>query len=416
MIRLVLGLGFGDEGKGTIVDWLARQGSPPMIVRWNGGPQAAHHVVTDDGRLHCFAQLGSGSFVDGVRTHLGPQMAVDPYALHVEAAALAGVGVPAALSRLSIDPRAVVVTPWHAIVNQVRELLRGGGRHGSTGRGVFEAKLGRTRIVAGDLADREFPAMALRLRSELAAEVGGLLATHRGTPDAARELAARATDRDLLEGFLDAVRELPSVGVTITPSPAWSDNLIFEGAQGALLDRDHGFFPYVTPSWVTRDAAELAAREMGLGGTLETWGVLRAFHTRHGAGPFPSEDAGLGAVLPEPHNPSGVAGAFRIGRFDAVLARWALQFAGPIDKLVVTCLDRVEAVRELACAWTAGGERVTDLTPLDASSRTRLALTATPVLRSIAPGDAYLASIEEVVGRRVDLTSWGMTARDKRAS
>src|ERR1700733_813790 len=89
-IRVVLGLGFGDEGKGTIVDWLASQAAtPPLVVRWNGGPQAAHHVVTDDGRVHCFAQLGAGSFVAGARTHLCGDMAVDLYALWTEAEAFA---------------------------------------------------------------------------------------------------------------------------------------------------------------------------------------------------------------------------------------------------------------------------------------------------------------------------------------
>src|SRR5512134_2487875 len=115
MIQVVLGLGFGDEGKGSLVDWLARQArSPPLVVRWNGGPQAAHHVVTDDGRTFCFAQIGAGPFVPGARTHLGPEMAVDPYALRVEAEALARAGVPDAA--VTIDPRAVLVTPWHAIV------------------------------------------------------------------------------------------------------------------------------------------------------------------------------------------------------------------------------------------------------------------------------------------------------------
>ena len=109
--HLVLGLGFGDEGKGTIVDWLARQANaPPLVVRWNGGPQAAHHVV-DGGRVHCFAQLGSASFVPGARTHLAAGMAVDPYALLAEDEALARAGVPDALARLTIDPRARLKTP-----------------------------------------------------------------------------------------------------------------------------------------------------------------------------------------------------------------------------------------------------------------------------------------------------------------
>jgi adenylosuccinate synthase len=150
-IQLVLGLGFGDEGKGSLVDWLARRAkSPPLVVRFNGGPQAQHHVVTDDGRVHCFAQLGSASFVDGSRTHLAHDMAVDPFALHAEIAEFAGP------VDVTIDPRCVVVTPWHAIVNRIRESLRGAGRHGTTGRGIREAKLARSHFggLACDSARR----------------------------------------------------------------------------------------------------------------------------------------------------------------------------------------------------------------------------------------------------------------------
>jgi adenylosuccinate synthase len=412
-IKLVLGLGFGDEGKGSIVDWLARRcASPPVVVRWNGGPQAAHHVVTEDRRLHCFAQLGSGSFVDGARTHLGPEMAVDLYALHGEAAALDAAGVPDVLSRLSIDPRAVLVTPWHAIVNQVREALRGAGRHGTTGRGIFEAKLGRTRVTAGALLEPDFADRIARLRGELAATARALVDAHADPPPAARELAGRAEDRDLADAFFEAARAVEPAGVTITLDVPTADDVIFEGAQGALLDRDHGFFPHVTPSWVTREAAELAAREMRLAGPLECWGVLRAFHTRHGAGPFPSEEPALRGVLPEPHNPEGAAGIMRVGWFDAVLARWALDFAGPVDRLVVTCLDRALRIARpmLVESWNAGA--IAELTAIPPAARTALATTAMPDLRPI-DGD-YLAALEHALGRRVDAVSYGMSARDKR--
>ena len=406
--QLVLGLGFGDEGKGTIVDWLARQAAtPPLVVRWNGGPQAAHHVVTDDGRVHCFAQLGSASFVDGARTHLGPEMAVDPYALVVEAAAIAKAGVSAALSRLTIDPRAVLVTPWHALVNQVRELLRGDGRHGSTGRGVCEAKLGATRITAGEI-DREFRDALDRVRGELVASTHDLIDEHPDPPPATRELLTRASDRELFDAFYDAARAIDPA--TITPSLPPAEHVILESAQGALLDRDHGFFPYVTPSWVTRYAAAIAAREFGIF-KFETWGVLRAFHTRHGPGPFPSEDAELTRRLPEPHNPPGAAGAFRVGWFDGVLARLTLGFAGPVDRLAVTQLDRVPLDAPVF-AVEAWNEDVTDLALIPAAKRTELAATARPVLRAI-DGD-YVEAIEALVGRRVDLESRGMAARDKR--
>ncbi len=401
-LRVVLGLGFGDEGKGTIVDYLAREGSPPLVIRWNGGPQAAHHVVTNDGRVHCFAQLGSAGFVDGSRTHLGPQMVVDPYALHAEAAAIERVGVPDALARVTIDPRCILVTPWHAILGRVRELLRGDDRHGSTGRGVGEAKLGTFRLTAEHLGQRTFPAEVERVRAALIAQIEEIAAP---TPSTAA-LVERCRDLDLRDAFLAAGDGCGS----ITPTPPPADHVILEGAQGALLDRDHGFFPHVTPSRITRAAAEAACRELGLAGALEVWGVLRAMHTRHGEGPFPSEDAGLTAALPEPHNRSDeAAGPFRVGWFDAVLARYAVSFAGPIDRLAVTCLDRSPPEASIAVAWNDGA--ITDLAAITMAERTSAALTARPVL---VPAASISAAIESIVGRHIEVASWGPRANDKR--
>ncbi len=410
-IEVVLGLGFGDEGKGSIVDWLARRAhGAPLIVRWNGGPQAAHHVVTEDGRTHCFAQFGAGMFVDGARTHLGPQMVVDPYALIGEAAALAAVGVPDALARVTIDPRAILVTPWHAIVNQMRELSRGEARHGSTGRGVAEAKLGviavRAEKLGAGLAEAIEP-----LRRALVTEATRIAAKP-GAPAAVQALAARVQGADLRAAFLDAAQAMAAVRVT-TAVPA-AEHVILEGAQGALLDRDHGFFPHVTPSRIRRAIATDALRAMSLAGEVEVWGVLRAVHTRHGEGPFPSEDRDLTARLPEAHNSeAGWAGRFRVGWFDAVLARHAIGFAGPIDRLAITCLDRVAALpeRAIALAWQHGDQRIDDLGRVPTDSLTKLASEAVAIAQ---PVDDLAAAIASALGRPIDLASWGPTAADKR--
>jgi adenylosuccinate synthase len=357
-IQLVLGLGFGDEGKGTLVDWLARRAeSPPLVVRFNGGPQAQHHVVTDDGRVHCFAQLGSASFVEGSRTHLAHDMAVDPFALHAE---IAEFGAPV---EVTIDPRCVVVTPWHAIVNRIRESLRGAGRHGTTGRGIREAKLGDHRLLVGDLTLDGLRAH----RGNVMAEATALAPDH--------ELIARGHDDELFAAFADAALRPADAAfkrVAITTEVPRAESIIFESAQGALLDRDHGFWPHVTPSRITRKAAEVAARELGLADDLEVWGVLRAYYTRHGEGPFPTEDPLL--HLPELHNrEDGPAGRFRVGWFDAELARKAFDFAGPIDKLAITCLDRIAPIRP-----------------------------------------NIVEEIETALGRRIDVQSWGPATKDKR--
>ena len=406
-VEVVLGLGFGDEGKGSIVDWLARRAAtPPLVVRWNGGPQAAHHVVTDDGRTHCFSQLGSASLVAGARSHLGPAMAVDLYALHAEAAVLGGDP----LAATTVDPRCVLVTPWHAIIGRVREALRGAHRHGSTGRGVGEAVLGR-HLIAGDLTGGSSRGPGGGFADRLRELRGALLATATAligdagradcSPgrDEARELIARGNDPDLLAAFLDAAGRPLAITDQLPPA----DHIILESAQGALLDRDHGFFPHVTPSRITRAAADHAARQLGLGGPLEVYGVLRAYHTRHGEGPFPSEDPALAAVLPELHNrEDGPAGRFRVGWFDAVLARHAVAFAGPIDRLAITCLDRIEQLPERAIVHTWRGAPRVD---------TATAITALPIVQRV---ESITDAIAAALGRTIDVESWGPTASGKR--
>src|SRR5258705_6304367 len=149
---IVVGLGYGDEGKGTITDYLVRELGARTVVRWNGGPQAGHNVVTSDGRWHCFAQFGAGTFA-GARTVLGPDMLVELEALAVEADALAGKGVADPLAQLTIDGDCTVITPMHKLLNQLRELA---APRGSCGMGVGEAVRWRERGIAirvRDVAD-----------------------------------------------------------------------------------------------------------------------------------------------------------------------------------------------------------------------------------------------------------------------
>src|SRR5690349_18733653 len=122
---VVVGLGLGDEGKGTMIDALARRGSrPATVVRFNGGPQAAHHVVLPDGRFHCFSQFGSATLAGG-HTHLSRFVAIEPLSMRREAEVLATLGVSSPLSRITLDAHSVVVTPFHKLVNRLQETARG---------------------------------------------------------------------------------------------------------------------------------------------------------------------------------------------------------------------------------------------------------------------------------------------------
>src|SRR4051812_324807 len=171
--HLVVDLAYGDCGKGTIVDFLARR-SPGdcTVVRFNGGPQAGHNVVTPDGRHHTFSQFGSGSFVPGVRTFLSRFMLIEPYALLKEAHHLQDLGVPDPLVRLTIDARCPIITPAHQAANRIRELSRGDAAHGTCGVGVGETvqdTLEHPDVIlhAGDLGDQTIVREKLRAACEL---------------------------------------------------------------------------------------------------------------------------------------------------------------------------------------------------------------------------------------------------------
>lgn len=370
---LVAGLGFGDEGKGSVVDWLVRRHRATLVVRYNGGPQAAHHVVRPGGLTHCFAQLGAGSLVPGVRTFLSRYMLVDPLALHAEASALGRISLEEVWSRLFIDPRCVVVTPFHRLLNQMREVARGDARHGSCGRGVAEAQLDSERsglpvVRMGDLRDPPRLYATLRLLWQVKVDQAEQLvdqffaqffAQDSEQPDDVRiggpRLRALLEDlrqphrvEALCDSFTTLIRDR---GVTLTEQPPPARSVVFEGAQGVLLDREHGFFPFVTPSRTTFANAQALLDDWAPRAERIRVGVLRAYATRHGAGPLPTEDRELMARLPDAHNALDPwQGDFRVGWFDAVLGRHALRSVGGVDALVLTCLDRLAGLGPLRLA------------------------------------------------------------------
>jgi len=430
----VLGLGFGDEGKGSLVDWLVRRHAPgggAIVVRHGGGAQAAHHVTTPEGRTHCFSQLGSGSLIPRTRTYLGREMVIDPLALHLEAAAIAQAGVKSALALLAIHPDALVVTPWHARINRLRETLRLGDRHGSTGRGIGEAQLDAERglptLTMGyarhhdALVSRAELVRATKLEhaDQLVAEAD---ATNNPAKESARRLRAELAAQPL-EPLVHALEAIFAPGRAELradlPLGKGCPLVVFEGAQGILLDRDHGFFPHVSPTRATRQAAEQAIDSLGFSSLdAEFWGVLRAYHTRHGAGPLPSALPAWAALLPETTNgQSPWQGEFRCGPFDAVLARYALARVGGLHHLAVNCVDRVERLDDpMVCeAWEVGGQRIDDLPNGNVAPevRTALAKAASPIQRRVAQS-GVVAALEQLVGRPIDLVGRGPRALDKR--
>jgi len=339
-------LGFGDAGKGLFTDALCRRWPVHTVVRFNGGAQAGHNVVLPDGRHHTFSQFAAGSFVPGVHTLLASPVVVHPTALLVEEAILRGAGVADALSRLGIAGDCRVTTPWHQAAGRLRERLRGAHAHGSCGVGVGET-VSHALDHPGEAlryADLASPRLAREkvtaIRRTLAAQFNPEVLEAAGE-DAVAFHDATLADRWLAQACALARQVAPLVDAQVAQRLARDGTTLFEGAQGVLLDEGRGFHPHTTWSDVTPAAAERVLASAGIDAPLVRLGIVRAYATRHGAGPLPTHDSALDA-LAEPHNgDAGWQGRFRRGHPDAVLLRYAVEATGPLDGLLVSHLDAI---------------------------------------------------------------------------
>jgi adenylosuccinate synthase len=372
-VILLAGLGFGDEGKGSMVDHYARTvkvGTPSstLVVRYNGGAQAAHNVVTPDGKHHTFAQFGSATLA-GAKTHLSRHMLIEPLSMMREAEHLRDLGVIDPFAKMTIEGEALVTNVYHILANRMRDALRGDGRHGSCGLGVGETvadALDQPNLAlrAKDLFDET----ALRWKLEASFD-----RKREEFSDAPKELRGRfpilfdalAIDH-IVDRYTAFAHHLGETGIVYSDflrSRLREDvTVIFEGAQGVLLDQDYGFFPHSTRSDTTFGNA-LNLLE-GFNGSVVKVGVLRGYHTRHGAGPLPTEFNALAlhdaVPMYDVHNQHNEwQQDFRVGHFDMVLAKYALDVIGGVDELVLTNLDRLTAPK--ICV----GYRLADSTLVD---------------------------------------------------
>jgi adenylosuccinate synthase len=399
----VVDLGYGDAGKGTVVDWLCATRPVHTVVRFNGGAQAAHNVVLRDGRHHTFAQFGAGTFRPGVRTHLSRHVVVDPLALAAEADHLTSVGVPDALDRLTVDGDALLATPYHRAANRARETARGADRHGSCGLGVGEAvgyglaHPDEAPRVADCLAPGRLRRRLTALRDRLTAELGPL-----DVPPV----------EDCLAAFTAFAGRVAIVDGAYLAGVLRAGTCVFEGAQGVLLDEWHGFHPYTTWSTTTFANAEALLAEAGLPGAARRLGVLRVVTTRHGNGPLVTEDPAL--PLTDPRNPTNPwQGRFRFGHFDAVAHRYALAVAGGVDGLALTHLDLAGPGLRI-CRRYGDADRLRPGPPGDLDRQAALTarlLRARPVYDD-PPAD-WPAAVGAELGVPVVLTSHGPTAGEK---
>ncbi len=336
----VIGVQWGDEGKGKIVDWLSARAD--IVVRFQGGHNAGHTLVID-GAVYKLSLLPSGVVRGGKLGVIGPGVVVDPFALIAEIERLRGQGLKISPESLAVADNATLILPVHAELDAMREAAVAGVKIGTTKRGIgpaYEDRAGRRAIRAVDLNHPD----------TLAAKVENLLVHHNALR---RGFGAPEIDADAL------VANLLAIAPEVTPyvRPVWRlldearksrKRILFEGAQGVLLDVDHGTYPYVTSS---NTVAGQAATGSGMGPRAVGYvlGIVKAYTTRVGEGPFPTEltDATGEKIGARGAEFGTVTGRKRrCGWFDAALVRQSLKVAG-VDGVALTKLDVLDTFETL---------------------------------------------------------------------
>jgi adenylosuccinate synthase len=411
---VVIGTQWGDEGKGKIVDWLTDHARG--VVRFQGGHNAGHTLVIG-GRKTVLHLIPSGILRDGVACYIGNGVVLSPPALIEEVETLERAGVDAA-SRLRISEACPLILPHHAALDQAREGAKGAGRIGTTGRGIgpaYEDKAARRAIRLQDLFHRE----------RFAAKLGEVLDYHNFVLKNYFGAAPVDFDESLERTLALAERIRPMVADVprlLYEAQKAGDNLLFEGAQGTLLDVDHGTYPYVTSSNCVAGAAAAGA---GVGPHFLHYvlGITKAYTTRVGSGPFPTElDDDIGRQLASRGDEFGstTGRPRRCGWFDAAALKRSIQLNG-VSGLCVTKLDVLDGMERvcLGVGYRLNGERH-DILPFGADNLAACepiyeempgwgASTVGATRFEALPGAAqnYLNRMQEVCGVPIDLISTG---------
>ena len=411
---VVIGAQWGDEGKGKVVDWLTDHAQG--VVRFQGGHNAGHTLVIG-GRKTVLHLIPSGILREKVACYIGNGVVLSPQALIEEIEALEAAAVDVR-SRLKISEACPLILPHHAALDAAREAAKGAGKIGTTGRGIgpaYEDKVARRAIRLQDLFHPE--RFSTKLREVL--DLHNFVLHnyfHAGTVDFQKTFDESMR---LAERIKPMVADVPRLLYEATQA---GQNLLFEGAQGTLLDVDHGTYPYVTSSNCVAGAAAAGA---GIGPRELHYvlGVTKAYTTRVGAGPFPTElDDEVGRQLASRGNEFGATTgrARRCGWFDAAALKRAIQING-VSGLGVTKLDVLDGMEtvQVAIGYRVNGAR-SDILPVGAEALEE----CEPVYEELPgwkestvgltrfgqlPGAAqdYLKRIEQVCAVPIDLISTG---------
>ena len=413
---VIVGVQSGDEGKGKFVDLLAQE--IDYVVRFQGGNNAGHTVIVD-GKKAALHLVPSGILHEGKICLIGNGVVLDPVVFVEELDTLIGQGVDVSPNRLKISSKTHLIMPYHKVLDKAREnKLEKGQKIGTTGRGIgpcYEDKVGRVGVRASDLADPDL----------LKAKIAAALKEKNVLFTALYGIDALAVDAVFDEVMAVAPRIIPHLtDVSSELEQAWNEgkSVLFEGAQGIHLDIDHGTYPFVTSSnTVSGNAA--AGSGVGPNKLDRIIGILKAYTTRVGEGPFPTElNDATGELLRTSGGEFGVTTGRprRCGWFDAVVNRYASQVNGLTD-IVLTKLDVLAGLKEIpiCVAYDVDGERHDDM-PTD-----QAAFAAAKPIYETMPGwdedisnchsfdelpatcQAYVKRLEELSGCRISAIGTG---------
>ena len=337
---VVIGTQWGDEGKGKIVDWLSEKAN--LVVRFQGGHNAGHTLVVDE-KIFKLSLLPSGIVRENTIVLIGNGVVIDPFHLKKEIDELKNQNIKISSENLIISDSAFLILPIHQVIDQLRENKKNTEKIGTTGRGIgpcYEDKVGRRGLRICDLFDKD----------ELFSKLKELYSFHNIWLGAMGE--EKLDPEEILENLWDLGQTLKSY-----VQPSWllinrynqsGFNILFEGAQGTFLDIDHGTYPFVTSSNTTASQAGMGS---GLGPTDidYTLGITKAYTTRVGSGPFPTEDNGKDGILLGKigHEFGTVTGRQRrCGWFDSVLVKQAVSLSS-VKGIALTKLDVLDEFDEI---------------------------------------------------------------------
>jgi adenylosuccinate synthase len=409
---VVVGSQWGDEGKGKIVDWLSSQAD--VVVRFQGGHNAGHTLVID-GVTYKLSLLPSGIVRPGKLSVVGNGVVVDPHALVAEIERVSAQGVAISPETLRIAENACLILSVHRELDQQREAANSGTKIGTTGRGIgpaYEDKVGRRAIRMTDLTDL----------GSLMPKIERLLAHHNALRRGLRlpEIDPQAIYDELAGVAPKVLPYVTTVFDLLDDVRRAGKRILFEGAQGTLLDIDHGTYPFVTSSNTVSGQAAIGSG-MGPGAINYVLGITKAYTTRVGGGPFPTElEDENGQIMGDRGREFGtVTGRRRrCGWFDAVLVRQAVKTNG-IDGIALTKLDILDVFKEIkVCVGYELDGKPIDIFPANQDAQQRIR----PIYETIEgwnsttmgarswgelPAQAikYVRRIEELIGCPVALLS-----------